>query len=251
MNSSFTKYNLSEAIMIQPKNTQLTLISHKLCPYVQRAAITLEELNIDYKRIDIDLNNKPDWFKKLSPTGKVPLLVIDDDTVLFESAVIAEYINDSATNAENTLLSSNPLAKAKQRAWIEFASIMLQNIAKLYSANNKTLYLEAFNQLDAKFKVLEQNICSQGYFDTTGFSLVDIAFSPIFRYITVFNNILDRQLFSEYKNVASWSQNLTNRDNVKSAVSTDYEKLLTKFFSKKDSYFGELTKQHQGSLIEA
>jgi len=114
MNSSFTKYNLSEAIMIQPKNTQLTLISHKLCPYVQRAAITLEELNIDYKRIDIDLNNKPDWFKKLSPTGKVPLLVIDDDTVLFESAVIAEYINDSATNAENTLLSSNPLAKAKR-----------------------------------------------------------------------------------------------------------------------------------------
>jgi len=74
---------------------QLTLISHKLFPYVQRAAITLKESNNDYKRIDIDLNNKSDWFQKISPTGKVSLLVIDDETVLFESAVIAEYINDN------------------------------------------------------------------------------------------------------------------------------------------------------------
>ena len=226
------------------QHQQLTLISHKLCPYVQRAAITLKESNIDYKRINIDLNNKPDWFKKISPTGKVPLLVIDDDTVLFESAVIAEYINDITDNA---LLSSEHLVKAKQRAWIEFASTMLQSIAKLYTATNKALYLEAFNQLDAKFKILEQNICSQGYFDTTGFSLVDIAFAPIFRYITVFNDILDRQLFREYKKVATWSQNLTNRDSVKGAVSNHYKKLLTEFFSKRDSYLGELTK----SLIKS
>ena len=70
---------------------QYTLISHPLCPYVQRAVITLEEQGIVYKRIDIDLANKPDWFKKISPLGKVPVLVIDDDTVIFESAIISEY----------------------------------------------------------------------------------------------------------------------------------------------------------------
>lgn len=248
MNSIGIRHNLHTEVIMSQQHQQLTLISHKLCPYVQRAAITLKESNIDYKRINIDLNNKPDWFKKISPTGKVPLLVIDDDTVLFESAVIAEYINDITDNA---LLSSEHLVKAKQRAWIEFASTMLQSIAKLYTATNKALYLEAFNQLDAKFKILEQNICSQGYFDTTGFSLVDIAFAPIFRYITVFNDILDQQLFSEYKKVLIWSKNLISRNSVKDAVNTEYEKLLTAFLSKKDSYFGELTKQHQSSIVEA
>jgi len=55
---------------------KLTLISHHLCPYVQRAAIALGEKGAPFERILIDLANKPDWFLKISPLGKVPLLVI-------------------------------------------------------------------------------------------------------------------------------------------------------------------------------
>ena len=52
----------------------LKLISHKLCPYVQRAVIALNEKGVPFERIDIDLANKPDWFLKISPLGKVPVL---------------------------------------------------------------------------------------------------------------------------------------------------------------------------------
>ena len=38
----------------------LKLISHKLCPYVQRAVIALTEKGIPFERIDIDLANKPE-----------------------------------------------------------------------------------------------------------------------------------------------------------------------------------------------
>ena len=51
---------------------KLTLISHKLCPYVQRAVIALNEKGVPFERIDIDLADKPDWFLKISPPGKVP-----------------------------------------------------------------------------------------------------------------------------------------------------------------------------------
>ena len=51
-------------------NKTLTLVSHLLCPYVQRAVILLTEKNIPFERIDVDLANKPDWFLKLSPLGK-------------------------------------------------------------------------------------------------------------------------------------------------------------------------------------
>jgi glutathione S-transferase len=50
------------------------LVSHHLCPYVQRAAIVLTEKGVSFKRTLIDLDNKPDWFKAISPLGKVPLL---------------------------------------------------------------------------------------------------------------------------------------------------------------------------------
>ena len=42
----------------------LRLISHKLCPYVQRAVIALTEKGVAFERIDVDLANKPDWFSE-------------------------------------------------------------------------------------------------------------------------------------------------------------------------------------------
>ena len=50
------------------------LVSHALCPYVQRAVILLAEQAVPFDRIDIDLAAKPDWFLRLSPTGATPRL---------------------------------------------------------------------------------------------------------------------------------------------------------------------------------
>lgn len=80
--------SIGEAVIT---NTDLTLISHPLCPFVQRAAIVLLE-NVVRSSINIDLSPKPDWFLALSPTGKVPLLKVRqakaEDAVLFESVAI-------------------------------------------------------------------------------------------------------------------------------------------------------------------
>ena len=73
----------------------LKLISHKLCPYVQRAVIALTEKDIEFERIDIDLGNKPEWFLAISPLGKTPVLQVGD-VAIFESAVILEYLEETA-----------------------------------------------------------------------------------------------------------------------------------------------------------
>ena len=54
-------------------SADLTLVSFDLCPYVQRAAIVLAEKGMPFTRRDVDLAAKPDWFKAISPLGKVPL----------------------------------------------------------------------------------------------------------------------------------------------------------------------------------
>src|SRR5260221_14501886 len=81
----------------------LKLISHKLCPYVQRAVIALTEKGVAFERIDIDLANKPEWFLKISPLGKVPVLTVATDggeVALFESNVICEYIEETQAGAK-------------------------------------------------------------------------------------------------------------------------------------------------------
>ena len=61
---------------------KLKLVSFKICPFVQRSAITLLEKGIDYEIVYIDIKNPPDWFLAISPFGKVPVLKVDDNQVL-------------------------------------------------------------------------------------------------------------------------------------------------------------------------
>src|SRR6202142_1075029 len=99
----------------------LKLISHKLCPYVQRAVIALTEKGVAFERIDIDLADKPDWFLAISPLGKTPVLR-GGDAAIFESAVILEYLEETEPNQ---LHPADPLRRAEHRGWIEFGSSVL------------------------------------------------------------------------------------------------------------------------------
>src|ERR1700712_2028369 len=108
----------------------LKLISHKLCPYVQRAVIALTEKGVAFERVDIDLANKPDWFLKISPLGKTPVLLVGD-VPIFESAVILEYLEETQAKP---LHPADPLARAEHRGWIEFGSAVLSDIAGFYAA---------------------------------------------------------------------------------------------------------------------
>ena len=71
----------------------LTLVSHALCPYVQRIAIALAEKDVPHDRITVDLSNKPDWFLTISPLGRTPVLKVGE-AALFESTAILEYLED-------------------------------------------------------------------------------------------------------------------------------------------------------------
>src|SRR5260370_16697363 len=108
----------------------LKLISHKLCPYVQRAVIALSEKGVAFESIDIDLGNKADWFLAISPLGKTPVLQVGD-VPIFESAVILEYLEETYPKP---LHPADPLKRAEHRAWIEFGSAVLNDIAGFYAA---------------------------------------------------------------------------------------------------------------------
>src|SRR4051794_25978516 len=109
---------------------RLRLISHKLCPYVQRAVIALTEKGVAFERVDIDLANKPDWFLAISPLGKTPVLQVGG-TAIFESAVILEYLDETQPAP---LHPADPLKRAEHRGWMEFGSAVLNDIAGFYAA---------------------------------------------------------------------------------------------------------------------
>jgi glutathione S-transferase len=221
-------------------NTKYRLISHHLCPFVQRAAIAFEENGVPVERVNIDLVNKPDWFLELSPLGKVPVLVVDEETVLFESSVIAQYV-DEVTGGH--LLATDPAEKARQKAWMEFASTVIGNIGQLNSARTRGAYDKAREELADKWRILEANLAAGPWFAGDRFTLVDAAFAPVFRYFEVIESIADDDFFPGVPKVAAWRRRLAARTSVKSAVGPDYHERLLESFAGRDSVIGKLSRQ--------
>ncbi len=216
------------------------LISFPLCPYVQRAAILLAEKGVAFERINIDLANKPDWFLELSPLGKVPVLVVEQDgheEVLFESAVIAEYLDETIAPS---LHPADPLEKAKHRAWIEFASATLADIYGYYTATDEAGFRAKRDAIDAKFRRLEEQLGDGPFFAGDRFSLVDAAFAPAFRYFDLFERITGPDLLKDKPKLRAWSKALLERPSVRGAVAATYLDDLRNYVREKGGYLASL-----------
>src|SRR6266550_7259964 len=214
----------------------LKLISHKLCPYVQRAVIALTEKGVAFERIDIDLVNKPDWFLAISPLGKTPVLQVGD-VPIFESAVILEYLEETQPKR---LHPADPLRRAEHRAWIEFGSAVLNDIAGFYAAADEATFKAKTIQLDQRFARLEARAAASPWFDGESFSLVDAVFSPVFRYFDVFDGMDDFGILAGKPKVQGWRKALAARSSVQAAVSADYPSLLRDFLDRRNSWLSGL-----------
>lgn len=214
--------------------SQLTLISHKLCPYVQRAAIVMAEKCISFERQDIDLAHKPDWFLKVSPLGKTPVLRVDGEAI-FESAVICEYLDETAAPR---LHPEGALQRARHRSWMEFGSAILNTIGAFYSAPSEDALAARAAELRAKFRQVEAAMGSGPYFAGEQFSMVDAVFGPVFRYFDVFDEIGDFGdfgVFADTPKVKAWRRALAQRESVRNAVRPDYPELLRAFLRQRES----------------
>lgn len=215
----------------------LELVSHHLCPYVQRAVIALTEKAAPFARIYIDLADKPAWFSAISPLGKVPLLRIDGGEVLFESAVICEYLDETIAPK---LHPEDAVARAKHRAWIECASAVLQDIWGYYTASDATAFAEKRRHLAGKFARVERALGDGPFFAGKSFSLVDAAFGPVFRYFHVFERFIDPRLFDETPKLRAWRRALAARPSVREAVVADYSQRLVAFVRARQSHLARL-----------
>jgi glutathione S-transferase len=219
----------------------LKLISHKLCPYVQRAVIALTEKGVPFERIDIDLADKPEWFLKISPLGKVPVLVVATErgeVALFESNVICEYIEE--TQAGPGLHPGDPLARAEHRAWMEFGSALLSDLWGLETTTEPAVFESKRQAVAAKFARVEAALGEGPYFAGDQFSLVDAVFAPIFRYFDVFDELADLGIFASAPKVKAWRAALARRPSVQAAVGADYPQLLRAFLKRYDAHLLKL-----------
>lgn len=198
------------------------LISFKLCPYVQSSVITLLHKKVDYKITYIDINDPPEWFDELSPTGQVPVLKLHDGTVLFESAVINEYLND--INGGD-MMPDDPLQKALNRAWIQFCSTILMDTPELIGAADQKTMENVEYDIHEKLDRVEACKTETSCFNGDEINLIDTIFASLFMRLDLLKPMRDILDSERYPKLYAWSQHLLSLDTVKNSVVNEFPQI--------------------------
>ena len=119
---------------------------------MQRAVIVLRAKGIDFEVTHITADAKPEWFIKISPHGKVPVLWVNDEA-LFESNAIAEFLEEAAMPRLHPI---DPIKRARNRAWTDFTPDFSRSLGAVNYAESKDTQINAMDNARLVLTKLEE-----------------------------------------------------------------------------------------------
>ena len=196
------------------------LYYHPQSNFSRKIRILLAEKKLDYELKEINLRNKPPEFLKISPIGKVPVFVEENGTVIWDSTLIAEYLDE--TYPEPKFYPTNSQAKLECRKWEELADYLGDNIINLWILNltnnlDPTFYRTKLEtSINSLLPVFEQQLAKSNYLlGDEEWTVADIAALCSFGY---YNLRLNEDWLLQYDNLKNWFNRLHQRESVSSTV---------------------------------
>lgn len=224
------------------------LVSFKLCPFVQRVAITLNQKTIAYEIEYIELSSPPQWFLELSPFKKVPLLQVENHVIL-DSTAINEYLEDAYPNK---LHPHDLVLRAINRSWIEQSNHTAWNAFHLSVKENENEFIAVRDELFEQFDKLEPSIIGLPFFNGADFSLVDASYAPLLQRLDFLNEIKPGVLDSRrHPKIIAWKDTLLRHKAVTNSCVPELKALYSELLWKRQGYISSfLDKTKHGPNVQ-
>jgi glutathione S-transferase len=156
----------------------------------------------------VDLKNKPKDLLELNPYAKVPVLV-DGDGVVYESAIVNEYLEEKYPAIR--LLPTDQLRRAKARIWIDFFNTRIHPAA--HDITHDKNPERAKEQMAKHLKTLDHEMAGKHYI-LDEFSLADVTFIPFYTRRQRYGVTID----DTFPNLKRWGEELIARPAVASTL---------------------------------
>ena len=174
-------------------------------PYARKVRIVAIEKHIELELQEVVLGDPDSPVTHYNPLGKVPTIVFDDETALYDSRVIVEYL--SARTPVNHLLPSEHKLKIEVLRWEALAdgvcdaavAIILEQ-RKPEAQQSEAVLTKQRLKVEAGLAALNKDISKKKWCVNETFSLADISVGCLLGYIDLRLKQLNWQ--DQYPNLA-------------------------------------------------
>jgi len=139
-----------------------------------------------------------------NPYSKVPVLV-DGDGVIYESAIIDEYLDEKFSQIR--LMPADLLLRAKARIWVDYMSTRLHAAASDITHNRNPD--KAKEQMKKHLATLDQEMAGRKYL-VGEYSLADVSYIPFYTRRERYGAVID----DAFPNLKRWGEDLIARPQV-------------------------------------
>ena len=189
----------------------------------------------------INLREKPDWFLKISPHGKVPVLDVDGQP-LYESNAIVEFLDETV---EPRLHPADPIKRARNRAWTDFLPDFAKGLSGIYYTKSKEEVAKGVEAAPARLQKLEDAITRERgndgpYFNGKDLCVVDAGYAPFFQRFAIAESKLKTGVLDAFPLVKAWSKALLSTDAVTGSVAAEFNEAFIANLKRREFYVGTL-----------
>ena len=192
----------------------MKLIGSLSSPYARKTRIVLAE-----KKIEFELVLDSPWARNTivpqhNPLGKVPVLILDDDSSLYDSRVISEYLDTVTPN--NRLIPASGRERINVKRWealgdglLDAAVAALIESRRAAGEKSPSWIERQQGKISAALQVMAEDLGEQPWCHGGSFSLADIAVGCALGYLDF--RFPERDWRSEYANLAHLGEKLLLR----------------------------------------
>ena len=199
--------------------------------------ILMRAKEVEFEVTYINLQDKPDWFLEISPHGKVPVLKVDEE-ILFESNAIAEYLDEMI---EPRLHSADPIKRARNRAWTDFAPDFASALSSIHYAKSREDMEKAIAEAPKRLQRVETALAEERgndgpFFNGAELCLVDAAYAPFLQRYTFVDRVLQNDVLKDFPLIQAWADALLSDERVTGAAAPNFEEEFVAGLKRRERY---------------
>ncbi len=202
----------------------LKVISFKICPFFQYVTVMLTAKQIPFEVEYADFNN---CLFDISPNGKAPIVITENNTVLFDADAIVSYLDKQYSGL---LQPRSAEDIALLEAWANYGSKQYVPQCSTMRSVDEAEFKLHWVVFEKALINMEKQLGSSAFFFGDELSRVDIAWLPILHRAWLVEKTTGHDMFRDFPNVKRWQGNIMQLEWLMETVSEDFEEVFNRFY---------------------